>query len=108
MDIDVTQLERSNNKYYASTFRYIYIYIYIRLSKQVQWEMIYSMALEEIPCKLKIIFFNLRMGLLEKNMEKSFKWFFLINKTINYWQGWLNNFGGLGENFKSGFLIFKY
>ena len=71
VDIDVTQLERSNNKCYASAFRYIYIYI--RLSKQVQWEMIHSMAFEEIPCKLKIIFFNLRIGLLEKNMEKSFK-----------------------------------
>ena len=23
MDVDVAQLERSNNKYYASTFRYI-------------------------------------------------------------------------------------
>ena len=31
MDIDVTQLERSNNKCYASAFRYIYIYIYIHI-----------------------------------------------------------------------------
>ena len=29
VDADVTQLERSNNKYYASAFRDIYIYIYI-------------------------------------------------------------------------------
>ena len=26
---EVTQYKYSNNKYYASTFRYIYIYIYI-------------------------------------------------------------------------------
>ena len=26
---DVAQLERSENKYYVSAFRYIYIYIYI-------------------------------------------------------------------------------
>ena len=29
VDIDVVQLECSNNKYYASAFRDIYIYIYI-------------------------------------------------------------------------------
>ena len=29
MDVDVAKLEYSNNKYYASSFRYIYIYIYI-------------------------------------------------------------------------------
>ena len=28
IDVDVAQLERSNNKCYASAFRYIYIYIY--------------------------------------------------------------------------------
>ena len=27
---EVAQQERSNNKYYVSTFRYIYIYIYIQ------------------------------------------------------------------------------
>ena len=29
MIADVVQQEHNNNKYYASTFRYIYIYIYI-------------------------------------------------------------------------------
>ena len=33
VDVDVTQLEHSNNKCYASIFRYIYTYIYIFIYK---------------------------------------------------------------------------
>ena len=31
--VDVAQQERSNNKCYASTFRYMYVYIYIDFIK---------------------------------------------------------------------------
>ena len=36
VDTDVTQLERSNTKYYASAFRYIQIQIYIKKKKRVK------------------------------------------------------------------------
>ena len=37
VDVDVTQLEHSNNKCYASIFRYIYIHIYIYIFIYKYW-----------------------------------------------------------------------